>query len=81
MTLTRGDVFAENTAVGIRCADHATPPVRKSGGGSVGIVNSLTKATEFYFFIFHAHLKYHSLDFIITLLFRTVYCHGHQEAI
>jgi hypothetical protein len=34
------------TAVGIRCADHATP---KSGGILVGIVCLRTKATEFSF--------------------------------
>ena len=45
------------TAVGTRCADHATPlyPQKKlaltsptGGGRSVGIVRSRTKATEFY---------------------------------
>jgi hypothetical protein len=44
-------------AVGIRCADHATPSTRKkltltsptSGGRSVGIVRLRTKATEFSF--------------------------------
>jgi hypothetical protein len=43
------------TAVGIRCADHATPSIHKklalnsptSGGRSVGIVRLLNKATEF----------------------------------
>jgi hypothetical protein len=43
------------TAVGIRCADHGTPSIRKklaltsptSGGLSVGIVSLRTKATEF----------------------------------
>jgi hypothetical protein len=42
------------TAVGIRCAHHATPSTRKSGhyfadsgGRSVGIVRLRTKATEF----------------------------------
>jgi hypothetical protein len=47
----------ENTAVEIRCADHATPSIPKnfalssptSGGRSVGIVRSRTKATEFFF--------------------------------
>jgi hypothetical protein len=42
------------TAVGIRCAEHATPPIRKKlaltsptcGGRSVGIVRLRTKATE-----------------------------------
>jgi hypothetical protein len=40
--------------VGTRCADHATPSIRKSpqyfadsGGLSVGIVRLRTKATEF----------------------------------
>jgi hypothetical protein len=44
------------TTVGIRCADHATPSIRKigttsptSGGRLVGIVRSRTKATEFSF--------------------------------
>jgi hypothetical protein len=42
------------TAVGIRCADHATPSIQKlqlnsptSGVCSVGIVRLRTKATEF----------------------------------
>jgi hypothetical protein len=43
--------------VGIRCADHATPSIRKklaltpptSGGRSVGIVCSQSKAMEFSF--------------------------------
>jgi hypothetical protein len=45
-------------AVGIRCADHATPSPLKlaltsptSGGRSVGIVGLRTKATEFSFLI------------------------------
>jgi hypothetical protein len=45
------------TAVGIRCADHTTPSIRKklaltstaSGGRSVGIVRLRTNATEFIF--------------------------------
>jgi hypothetical protein len=45
----------ENTAVLIRCADHATPSLRKklalnsptSGGHSVNVLRSRTKATEF----------------------------------
>jgi hypothetical protein len=48
------------TAVGIRCADHATPSTRKrlaltsptSGGRSVGIVRLRTTATEFSFFYY-----------------------------
>jgi hypothetical protein len=48
---------SENTAVGIRHADHVAPSIRKklalasltSGGRSVGIVRSRTKATEFSF--------------------------------
>jgi hypothetical protein len=48
-------IEAENTAVGIRRADHATPSIRKTlaptsstnGGRSVGIVRSRTMATEF----------------------------------
>jgi hypothetical protein len=47
----------ENTAIGIRCADHATLFYLKtlaltsptSGGRSVGIVCSRTQATEFSF--------------------------------
>jgi hypothetical protein len=46
---------AENTAVGIRRADHMTPSIRQmlaltsptSGGLSVGIARSRTQATEF----------------------------------
>ena len=45
------------TAVGARCADHATPlyPQKLAltsptgGGRSVGIVRSRTKATEFFY--------------------------------
>jgi hypothetical protein len=45
----------EITAVGIRCSDHATPSFHEklaltsltSGGRSVGIIRSRTKATEF----------------------------------
>jgi hypothetical protein len=49
-------IQTENTAVGIRCADHATHSIRKkklartsptSGGRSLGIVRLRTKATEF----------------------------------
>jgi hypothetical protein len=52
----------ENTAVGIRHADHVALSIRKklavtsptSGGGSVGMVRSLTQATEFaLFYSFH----------------------------
>jgi hypothetical protein len=47
----------ENTAVGIRHADHVPPSIRKklelnsltSGGRSVGIVGLRTEATEFFF--------------------------------
>jgi hypothetical protein len=46
--------------MGIRCIDHATPSILKklavplptSGGLSVGIVLSWTKATEFVLFLF-----------------------------
>jgi hypothetical protein len=49
----------ENTAVGIRCADHATSSIRKKlaltsptrDGRSVGIVRSRTQATEFSSFV------------------------------
>jgi hypothetical protein len=48
---------AENTAIGIRRADHAKPSTYKklaltlltSGGLSVGIVRWQTEATEFFF--------------------------------
>jgi hypothetical protein len=46
----------ENTAVGIRCGDHATLSIHKlagtlstSGGRSVGTVRLRTKVTELYF--------------------------------
>jgi hypothetical protein len=47
----------ENTAVGIRHADHVAPSIRKklaitlltSGGRSVGLVRSRTQAMEFSF--------------------------------
>jgi hypothetical protein len=47
----------ENTAIGIRHADHVAPSIRKklaitsptSGGRSVGIVRSGTQAMEFYY--------------------------------
>jgi hypothetical protein len=50
----------ENTAVGIRHADHVTPSIRKtlaitsptSGGRSVGIVLSRTQTMEFFFCFF-----------------------------
>jgi hypothetical protein len=50
----------KNTAVGICCADHATPSIRKklalasptSGGRSVDIVRPRTKTTEFVLFCF-----------------------------
>jgi hypothetical protein len=55
------------TAVGIRCADHVTPSIRKklaltspsSGGRSVGIVRSRTKTTEssgFYCSVAHKRI-------------------------
>jgi hypothetical protein len=48
----------ENTAVGIRHADHVAPSIRNklaitsptSGGRSVGIVRSRTQTMEFFFF-------------------------------
>jgi hypothetical protein len=50
----------ENTAVGIRQADHVAPSIRKkmaitspkSGGRSVGIVRSRTQTMEFSFLAF-----------------------------
>jgi hypothetical protein len=49
----------ENTAVGIRHADHVAPFIRKklaitsptSDGRSVGIVRSRTQTMEFFFFM------------------------------
>jgi hypothetical protein len=51
----------ENTAVGIRHADHVAPSIRKkwaitsptSGGCSVGIVRSRTQTMEFFFIIWN----------------------------
>jgi hypothetical protein len=56
--LSGSGLETENTAVGIRDADHVAPSIRKklaltlqtSGGRSVGIVRSRTQATEFSFF-------------------------------
>jgi hypothetical protein len=53
------DLETENTDMGIHCADHATLSIDKklaltsptSGGHSVGIVRSRTKAMEFVLFI------------------------------
>jgi hypothetical protein len=41
---------AENTAVGIRDADHVALSSPTSGGRSVGVVCSLTQVTEFLFY-------------------------------
>jgi hypothetical protein len=57
--LLHSGLKTEITAGGISRADHATPPMRKklsltsltSGGRSVGIVRSRTKATELLFII------------------------------
>jgi hypothetical protein len=50
----------ENTAVGIRHADHVAPSISKSwhtsptsGGRSVGIVRSRTETMEFFFYIYN----------------------------
>jgi hypothetical protein len=48
----------ENTAVGIRHADHVAPSIRKmlaitsptSGGRSIGLVRSRTQTMEFFFY-------------------------------
>jgi hypothetical protein len=61
------------TTVRIRCADRATPSIRKSsrsGGRSVGTVRSWTKATELIFFSFSLrtewnHKKHQSLHPIL----------------
>jgi hypothetical protein len=55
----------DNTVVGIRCADHATPLYPQklalisptSGGRSVGIVCSRTKATMFSFSLGYPDFK------------------------
>jgi hypothetical protein len=55
----------ENTAVGIRHADHVTPSIRKklsltsprSDGRSVGIVHPRTQATELLFILFRFNAK------------------------
>jgi hypothetical protein len=55
----------ENTAVGIRCADHATPLYPQklalssptSGGRSVGIVRLRSKASEFFLFVCKVQLR------------------------
>jgi hypothetical protein len=65
----------ENTAVGIRRSDHATPPIRKnlaltsptSGGRSVGIVRSRTKVTELFIVIVFQHLPELMLHFVFCL--------------
>jgi len=59
--------------VGIRCADHVTPlyPPKlaltspTSGGRSVGIVRSRTKATEYYYLL---PLSFHSVTLVLTLV-------------
>jgi len=66
------------TAVGIRCADHVTPLYPQklaltsptSGGYSVGIVRSRTKATEFYQFLAVGLLKIHQDFWHMTLCHR-----------
>jgi hypothetical protein len=69
----------ENTAVGVRCTDHATPLYQQmlgltsltSGGSSVGIVRSRTKTTEFsfsYFFLDYKELPESSSVFILKNL-------------
>jgi hypothetical protein len=53
----------ENTAVGIRHADHVAPSISKklaitsttSGGRSVGIVRSRTQAMEFSFLVLYIY--------------------------
>jgi hypothetical protein len=55
----------ENTAVGIRCADHATPLYAQNlaltsptnGDRLVGIVRSLTEATEFRLFMLLVYFR------------------------
>jgi hypothetical protein len=63
--------------VGIRCADHVTPSIRKSryyfadsSGRSVGIVRLRTKTTEFRVLVLHTQYVYIrcSLCRLITLL-------------
>jgi hypothetical protein len=70
----------ENTSVGIRRADHVTPLYPQklaltsptSGGGSVGIIRSRTKSTEFslvFSFMFEGNVTK-------LCLFQPKFCHG-----
>jgi hypothetical protein len=45
---SNSDLETVNKAIGIHHADHVTPSICKSGGHSVGIVHSQTKATELF---------------------------------
>jgi hypothetical protein len=64
----------ENTAVGIRHADHVAPSIRKklaitslaSGGRSVGTVRSRTQTMEFSFFSFYTR------RFLYNILLTTI---------
>jgi hypothetical protein len=60
----------ENTTGGIRCADHATPSIRKSWHyfsnkrRSVGVVRSRIKATEFSFLVLVACVFVTAITFL-----------------
>jgi hypothetical protein len=62
---TGSGLETENTAVGIRDADHVAPSTRKklaltlptSGGRSVGIVRSRTEATELVIYCHCSQLR------------------------
>jgi hypothetical protein len=68
---------AENTAVGIRNADHVAPYTRQklaltsltSSGHSVGIVRLRTEATEFFLLFVNTHYFILSFSALVNFLF------------
>jgi hypothetical protein len=70
---------AENTAVGIRHADHVAPPLRKklaltsltSGGRSLGIVRLWIEAMEF--FLIHLLLDYSESCFLYINIYVRIF--------
>jgi hypothetical protein len=66
--------------VGIRCADHVTPSIRRSrhyfadsGGRSIGIVRLRTKATEFFFGVVIIVFILCSVSFIVCVVLCAVF--------